>query len=37
MRLTEILGTLADPAVSSPGVPLGRLSFGYFSLPFKEK
>jgi hypothetical protein len=40
-------GPLANPAASSPGAPLGRLSFGYFdqpfgllkstSLPFKEK
>ncbi|HET6782262.1 MAG TPA: hypothetical protein VFH12_00340 [Pseudoxanthomonas sp.] len=37
MRLTEIPGLLADPAASSPGATLGRLSFGYFSLPFKEK
>jgi hypothetical protein len=37
MRLPEIPGLLADPAASSPGAPLGRLSFGYFSLPFKEK
>jgi hypothetical protein len=36
-RLTEIPGLLADPAASSPGATLGRLSFGYFSLPFKEK
>jgi hypothetical protein len=33
MRLTEIPGLLADPAALSPGA----LSFGYFSLPFKEK
>jgi len=37
MRLTEIPAPLADPAASSPGAALGRLSFGYFSLPFKEK
>jgi hypothetical protein len=37
MWLTEIPGLLADPAASSPGAALGRLSFGYFSLPFKEK
>jgi hypothetical protein len=37
MRLTEIPGLLANPTVSSLGAPLGRLSFGYFSLPFKEK
>jgi hypothetical protein len=34
---TEIPDRLADPAALSPGVTLGRLSFGYFSLPFKEK
>jgi hypothetical protein len=33
----KIPGLLADPAASSPGATLGRLSFGYFSLPFKEK
>jgi hypothetical protein len=37
MRLTEIPGSLADPTASSWGAALGRLSFGYFSLPFKEK
>jgi hypothetical protein len=37
MRLTEIADGLADPAASSPGAMIGRLSFGYFSLPFKEK
>ena len=36
-RLTEIPDPLADPAASSLGATLGRLSFGYFSLPFKEK
>jgi hypothetical protein len=37
MRLTEIPDSHANPAVLSPGAALGRLSFGYFSLPFKEK
>jgi hypothetical protein len=37
MRLTEIPAPLADPTASSSGATLGRLSFGYFSLPFKEK
>jgi hypothetical protein len=37
MLLPKIPGLLADPAALSPGAPLGRLSFGYFSLPFKEK
>jgi hypothetical protein len=37
MLLPEIPGPLADPTASSLGAPLGRLSFGYFSLPFKEK
>ena len=37
MRLTEIPGPLADPTAPSGGAALGRLSFGYFSLPFKEK
>jgi len=37
MLLPKIPGLLADPAASSPGATLGRLSFGYFSLPFKEK
>jgi hypothetical protein len=36
-RLTEIPDTLADPTAPSLGAALGRLSFGYFSLPFKEK
>jgi hypothetical protein len=36
MRLTEIPVPIADPAASSPGVTLGRFSFDYFSLPFKE-
>jgi hypothetical protein len=35
--LRKIPGLLADPAASSPGATPGRLSFGYFSLPFKEK
>jgi hypothetical protein len=37
MLLPKIPASLADPAASSPGAALGRLSFGYFSLPFKEK
>jgi hypothetical protein len=37
MLLPKIPGPLADPTASSLGAPLGRLSFGYFSLPFKEK
>jgi hypothetical protein len=37
MCLTEIPALLADPAALSLGAMLGRLSFGYFSLPFKEK
>jgi hypothetical protein len=37
MLLPKIPAPLADPAASSPGATLGRLSFGYFSLPFKEK
>jgi hypothetical protein len=37
MLLPKIPGPLADPAAPSPGATLGRLSFGYFSLPFKEK
>jgi hypothetical protein len=37
MRLPEIPVPFADPAALSPGATLGRLSFGYFSLPFKEK
>jgi hypothetical protein len=35
--LPKIPGLLADPAALSPGATIGRLSFGYFSLPFKEK
>jgi len=35
MLLPKIPGLLADPTASSWGAPLGRLSFGYFSLPFK--
>jgi hypothetical protein len=37
MPRPKIPDTLAHPADLSPGAPLGRLSFGYFSLPFKEK
>jgi hypothetical protein len=37
MCLPEIPDPLANPAASSLGATLGRLSFGYFSLPFKEK
>jgi hypothetical protein len=37
MLLPKIPDPLADPAAVSPGATLGRLSFGYFSLPFKEK
>jgi len=37
MLLPKIPAPLADPAISSPGATLGRLSLGYFSLPFKEK
>ncbi|WP_163840674.1 hypothetical protein [Pseudoxanthomonas sacheonensis] len=37
MLLPKIPAALADPAASSLGATLGRLSFGYFSLPFKEK
>jgi hypothetical protein len=37
MLLPKIPAPLANPAASSLGATLGRLSFGYFSLPFKEK
>jgi hypothetical protein len=37
MLLPKIPASLADPTASSWGAALGRLSFGYFSLPFKEK
>jgi hypothetical protein len=37
MLLPKIPGLLADPAALLPGAASGRLSFGYFSLPFKEK
>jgi len=37
MLLPKIPASLANPAALSPGAMLGRLSFGYFSLPFKEK
>ncbi|MGH8026991.1 MAG: hypothetical protein ACREO0_09720 [Pseudoxanthomonas sp.] len=37
MLLPKIPVLLADPTASSWGAALGRLSFGYFSLPFKEK
>jgi len=37
MRLPEIPGLFAHPTAPSLGAPSGRLSFGYFSLPFKEK
>jgi hypothetical protein len=37
MRLAEIPVPLANPTAPSWGATTGRLSFGYFSLPFKEK
>jgi hypothetical protein len=37
MLLPKIPAPLANPAALSPGASLGRFSFGYFSLPFKEK
>jgi hypothetical protein len=37
MLLPEIPGLLANPTALSWGATTGRLSFGYFSLPFKEK
>jgi hypothetical protein len=37
MCLPEIPAALANPPRFCGGRTVGRLSFGYFSLPFKEK